>query len=410
MSNSVENEESLHLSVKEAFNRGVVRGQSQSNFFEFFDFIGNPFDSSFLITNQRQIVKSTRVIINKLAERIGACHKNERHLILVGPECSGRSTILKIIENFLNKGFNDNFSLYVNAQDRWSGFTTEEDGNDDHFDRIDNFQQWVKEVDFQKSRIILVDDADPFISHAVQYCNAIKLDGFKVPTFIYCITNVTYSYVINNERLGKIFGDVFWLGIREEDDIKNIILESTKNTLKSNTKQLTFFDDYSLNQIVNYSFGLPGLTSFFILSCLKTAYQASINKIERRLIKRVADSEGFTLAKKIVDRNLNLDGTKYKIIVEILRQYYIDGERAERKKIISQFSHMARSTLAYHFKDLINENVIQQDRIGLRVYYTIQKPVRCALELIDLGFAEIETRKEFDIDEMVNIDQSIGDE
>lgn len=70
---------------------------------------------------------------------------------------------------------------------------------------------------------------------------------------------------------------------------------------------------------------------------------------------------------------------------------------------------MARSTLAYHFKDLINENVIQQDRIGLRVYYTLQKPIRCALELIDLGLAEIETRKESDIKEMANIDQSIGD-
>ena len=145
-----------------------------------------------------------------------------------------------------------------------------------------------------------IDDADSFISHAV-YCNAIKLDGFKVPTFIYCITNVTYSYVINNERLSKMFGDVFWLGIREEDDIKKIILESPKNTLKSNTKHLKFFDDYSLNQIVNYSFGLPGLTSFFILSCLKIAYQASSNKIERKLIKRVADIEGFTLAKKIIE-------------------------------------------------------------------------------------------------------------
>ncbi len=158
MSNSIENEENLYLSVKESFNRGVIRGPSQSNFFEFFDFIGNPFDPSFLITNQKLIAKSTKVIINKLAERIGACHKNERHLILVGPECSGRSTILKIIENFLNKGFDMNFSLYVNAQDRWSGYTTEEDGSDDHFDRIDNFQQWVKEVDFQNSRIILVDD------------------------------------------------------------------------------------------------------------------------------------------------------------------------------------------------------------------------------------------------------------
>ena len=409
MSKPLENEESLYLSVKEAFNRGVIRGQSQSNFFEFFDFIGNPFDSSFLITNQRQIVNSTRIIINKLAERIGACHKNQRHLILVGPECSGRSTILKIIENFLNKGFNDNFSLYVNAQDTWSGFTTEEDGSEDHFDRIDNFQQWVKEVDFQNSRIILVDDADSFIANAIQYCNAIIFDGFRVPTFIYCITNLTYSYIITNERLKKIFGDVFWLGTREEEEIVKIILESTRNTLKSNTKQFTLFDDYFLDQIVNYSLGLPGLTSLFILSCLKMAYQANLNKIEKKIIERVANIEGFTLAKKIVERNLNLDGTKYKILIEILRQYYIDGERVERKKIISQFSNMARSTLAYHFKDLINENIIKQDRIGLRVYYTIQKPIRCALELIDLGAVEIENKNESKVKGIVNIDSSIGD-
>jgi hypothetical protein len=139
------------------------------------------------------------------------------------------------------------------------------------------------------------------------------------------------------------------------------------------------------------------------------AYQANINKIERKIIERVAYIEGFTLAKKIVDRNLNLDGTKYKILVEILRQYYINGERVERKKIISQFSNMARSTLAYHFKDLINENIIKQDRIGLRVYYTIQKPIRCALELIDLGSVEIERKNEYDPKEMVNIDSSIGD-
>jgi hypothetical protein len=409
LSKPFDNEENLHLSVKEAFNRGIIRGQSQSNFFDFFDFIGNPFDSNILINNQKQIVKSTRVIITKLAERIGACHKNERHLILVGPECSGKTTILKIIENFLNKGFNQNFSLYVNALDRWSGFSTEEEKIEDNSDRIDNFQQWIKEVDFQNSRIILVDDADSFISNAIQYCNAIRFDGFKIPTFIYCITNLTYSYIITNERLKKIFGDVFWLGIREEEEIIKIILESTRNTLKSNTKQLTLFDDYSLDQIVNYSLGLPGLTSFFILSCLKMAYQANINKIEKKIIERVAYIEGFTLAKKIIDRNLNLDGTKYKILVEILRQYYIDGERVERKKIISQFSNMARSTLAYHFKDLINENIIKQDRIGLLVYYTIPKPIRCALELIDLGSVEIEKKNESDSKEMVNIDSSIGD-
>ena len=409
MSKSIENEENLQISIKEAFNRGVIRGQSQSNFFDFFGFIGNPFEPNFLITNQDQIVKSTRFIITKLAERIGACYKNERHLILVGPECSGRTTILKIIENFLNKEFNQNFSLYVNASKRWSGFSIDGEENDNNSEKIDNFQQWIKEVDFQNSRIILVDDADSFIANAIQYCNAIIFDGFRVPTFIYCITNLTYSYIITNERLKKIFGDVFWLGTREEEEIVKIILESTRNTLKSNIKQFTLFDDYFLDQIVNYSLGLPGLTSLFILSCLKMAYQANLNKIEKKIIERVANIEGFTLAKKIVERNLNLDGTKYKILIEILRQYYIDGERVERKKIISQFSNMARSTLAYHFKDLINENIIKQDRIGLRVYYTIQKPIRCALELIDLGSVEIENKNESKVKGMVNIDSSIGD-
>jgi len=409
LSKSIENEENLQISVKEAFNRGVIRGQSQANFFDFFGFIANPFDSNFLMNNQEQIVKSTRLMITKLAERIGACYKNERHLILVGPECSGRTTILKIIENFLNKEFKKNFSLYVNASKKWSGFSTDEVENDNNSEKIDNFQQWIKEIDFQNSRIILVDEADSFISNAIQYCNAIRFDGFRIPTFIYCITNLTYSYIITNERLKKIFGDVFWLGTREEEEIIKMMLESTRSTLKSNIKQFTLFDDYFLDQIVNYSLGLPGLTSLFILSCLKMAYQANLNKIEQKIIERVAYIEGFTLAKKIVERNLNLDGTKYKILIEILRQYYIDGERVERKKIISKFSNMARSTLAYHFKDLINDNIIKQDRIGLRVYYTIQKPIRCALELIDLSSGKLEYKNESKVKEMVNIDPSIGD-
>ena len=56
----------------------------------------------------------------------------------------------------------------------------------------------------------------------------------------------------------------------------------------------------------------------------------------------------------------------------------------ERKNIISKFSNMATSTLSYHFKDLITDGIIKQERIGFRVLYSIPKPVRSALQLLVL--------------------------
>ena len=69
----------------------------------------------------------------------------------------------------LNKGFDAHFCHYIYAPSQWSGLSSEE--NEDG-ERMDNFQKWMSEQDFTKTKIVLVDDADAFLSSARQYSDS----------------------------------------------------------------------------------------------------------------------------------------------------------------------------------------------------------------------------------------------
>jgi DNA-binding transcriptional ArsR family regulator len=49
---------------------------------------------------------------------------------------------------------------------------------------------------------------------------------------------------------------------------------------------------------------------------------------------------------------------------------------------------MATSTLSYHLKDLINAGIIDQRRIGYKVFYVMPRPVRTALQIMTLPSLE----------------------
>jgi DNA-binding transcriptional ArsR family regulator len=97
---------------------------------------------------------------------------------------------------------------------------------------------------------------------------------------------------------------------------------------------------------------------------------------------------GFDVAQKLVRKEIKLDGTKYKVALEILIQFFMQGHNVERTFIISHFSEMASSTLSYHLKDLINSGIVKQERIGYKVFYVISRPVRSALEIMTLPSLE----------------------
>jgi hypothetical protein len=102
------------------------------------------------------------------------------------------------------------------------------------------------------------------------------------------------------------------------------------------------------------------------------------------IVDRVAFVEGFTTSLKLVEKQeIKLDNTKYNIVIEILTQFYINRNGVERKNIIAKFSNMATSTLAYHFKDLINDDIRKQECIGFRALYFISEQVRSALPVVN---------------------------
>jgi DNA-binding transcriptional ArsR family regulator len=388
LSDIIEKIEDFSDSVIDFFNRGSRKGIIASNLYEQFGFTSNPFDTNILIANPDLITDKIKSIINKLAERIGACYQIQKSLLTVSPEGAGRTCILKLLNATLNKGFDNNFSSYVHASSRWSGFSFKEaeDGeHEDGDDRIDNFQKWMREIDFSKTKIILIDDADAFIANASQYLSAVKFEHLQTPTMVFCISPVTQARITKTELFNEIFGDIFWIMPLDKNDIKEILIKSIESVKTNNSSP---FEDSAIDKIADYSLGLPGEAAGLAYLCLKNAYQIGISKIDAKLVEHVALNEGFDVAQKLLRKEIKLDGTKYKVALEILTQFFIQGHNVERTFIISHFSEMATSTLSYHLKDLINSGIVKQERIGYKVFYIIARPVRTALEIMTLPALE----------------------
>jgi ATPase family associated with various cellular activities (AAA) len=382
----IELDEDIANSVVKAFQKGSEAGFAQANsLYQYFGLASNPFEHNILIDHPNLLIDKVKNIITSLAERIGACFQGQTNLIVIGPEGAGRTSILKLINATLNKGFESLFCSYIDARSEWHGLSSEE--NEDG-ERIDNFQKWSDEQDFTKTKIVLVDDADEFVSSARQYSDSIKFDQIQVPTMVYCITPTTHSSIVmKNDQLKDIFGDFFWIMPLENHEIKQILLESlgSANEDSNNSSSFSPFDNAAIDRIVDYSIGLPGLATWLALLCLKSAHQLGINKVDKTTVERVALVEGFATSLKVTQQQeKKLDGTKYNIAIEILTQFYLTGNGVERKNVIAKFSNMATSTLSYHFKDLINDCIIKQERIGFRVLYSIPKPIRSALQLLVL--------------------------
>ena len=393
MSDTIEKAETFSDTVIDAFKRGSTKGVLASNLFDQFGFSSNPFDNNILIANPDLITDRTKNVINKLAERIGACYQSQKSLLLVSPEGTGRTSILKLLNATLNRGFDSNFSSYVHAPSRWSGFSfkkaEDEEEHEDRSgeDRIDNFQKWMREIDFSKTKIILIDDADAFMANASQYVSAVKFEQLQTPTMVFSISPVTQSGITKTELLNEIFEDIFWIMPLEKNDIKDILLKSIDAASKNNNNSHPF-EDSAIDKIADYSLGLPGEAARLACLCLKNAYQIGISKISDKLVERIALNEGFDVAQKLLRKEIKLDGTKYKVALDILTEFFIQGYNVERTLIISHFSEMATSTLSYHLKDLINFGIVKQERIGYKVFYVISRPVRTALEIMTLPSLE----------------------
>ena len=242
----------------------------------------------------------------------------------------------------------------------------------------------MQDIDFSRTKIILIDNEDSFVSNASQYMSAIKFGQLEVPTMVFCISPVSYSRIAKTEAFNEIFADIFWIMPLEKDDIKQILLKSIDSAAKNNNNDSSPFENSAIDKITDYSLDLPGEATRLAYLCLKNAYQNGISKIDAKLVEHVALFEGFDVAQKLLRKEIKLDGTKYKVALEILTQFFIQGHNVERTFIISHFSEMATSTLSYHLKDLIDDGIIKQERIGYKVYYFIPKVLRSALQLLIL--------------------------
>ena len=367
-------ETELVSNVTEAFKRGSQKASFQASPYQFFGLASDPFDTEYVINHPDLISGHTRSILAILAERAGFAAQSRTHMLLAGPEGAGRTLLLKLLAQTLNQSMGRNFAVFADPANTWSESSTRQDGGE-----IDAFQAWASRIDFRVTRLVLVDNADFHMRGMLE--RFVRLEGLsgEPPLTVCSVAYPTFTYAMREESLSKAFRVHLSVQEREKIEIERMLRTSVASCRTS----VDPFDDAAYRSIASYSLGLPGLATDLATYCLQFASGVGISLISKKTVERIAAALSFGPALSLVQGTMKLEGTKADIASRALQEFYLNNE-IRRSQLLSAFSNLARSTLAYHFKDLINDEMLISERFGFRVRYGIPKPVRSALQLIEI--------------------------
>jgi energy-coupling factor transporter ATP-binding protein EcfA2 len=370
---TTQKETELVSNVTEAFRRGSQKASNQASPYQYFGLASNPFDNEYVIKHPDLISDGTRSTLARLAERAGFAVQAKTHMLLIGPEGAGRTLLLKLLAQTLNQSMGNNFAVFVDASGVWSGSVSDQVRSG-----IGGFQAWLSTVDFQVTRLVLLDNADSSINGIIQSFNQSDSLSEEPPVTVCSVSYPTYRYAMREEPLSKTFKVHLSVQEREKPEIERMLRTSVASCRTSSDP----FDDGAYKSIASYSLGLPGLAADLSTFCLQYASGVGLSQISRKTVEKIATALSFGRALSLMQGAMKLEGTKADIASRALQEFYLNNE-IRRSELLSAFSNLARSTLAYHFKDLINDEILASERFGFRVRYEIPKPVRSALQLIE---------------------------
>jgi DNA-binding transcriptional ArsR family regulator len=364
-------EQDLQKGVADAFLRGS-KSAGQRSAFQYLGLACNPFDIDYILANPQIITQNSKSILSRFAERAGYAVESNTNLLVLGPEASGKTLLCRLLFESLNRSMGENFAVYVEARNEWSGLRRTEEGTE-----IDGFQSWANEQDFSRTKIVLVDNGDYSLKDFPQYYGHLKRATAHPPVFVFGVSYPSYAVVKKNESYSNLFRALFSLRARDNSEIEDL-LHLSIDSCKLNSDPLEA-DVYRL--IAHYSLGLPGLAKELASEALVAASEMGFPHVNKKLLSDIADAKYYVKARTILNGETKLDGTKFDIALAALREFYQFGE-IRRSRLLDIFSDLSRSTLAYHFKDLVKEGILIPDKLGFRILYRIPKPVRCALEMV----------------------------
>ena len=357
-------------SVSARYRRGTIRAAKGSSILRYFGFKDDPFAIGSVSSHPELVSDSTRRTLHNLAEKSGFASESGSNMLLVGPEGVGKSLLLHLLSETLDISMGSGFAEYVDAARTWGGQEVGEGSL--------GFRTWAGSIDFGTTRLLLVDNIDRLVDRVPQFLDLLAGMTKNPLTLVLGVNLPTYWYLVGNRNLSKTFPISMQVPQQEPREIEGWL----KSSIRSSAGGSEPFDEIAYQTLASYSLGLPGLAANFTQDCLRVASNLGVTRLRRPLITRIADMLLYSQGVRIADGQIRLEGTKAEIAWEALRELYLRGE-VRRGWIVEVFAeNLARSTLSYHLRDLVEDQILIPARFGFRMHYKVARPVRAALQIL----------------------------
>jgi len=322
-----------------------------------FGFTGDPFRVDYVLPRPDLFTRQAGLTLSNLTRHVRLAAEAKSGLLLVGPEGSGRSLLLKSLAQNLDQNGEAGSIVYLDAGAGVRGVP----------------QDWVKDGRLQpmgcqrgkSSTTLLIDNADRMFEGA-QPTYDLFLKGRTISALVLGISYPTYFGIRENGSLSERFNSHLAVPAYEREEIARML----KATVQSCIAHGEPFESDAYEEIATQSMGLPGLATDLSRFSLLVAYWVGLPIITRTIVRRTAERLLYIKANDLVTGRLNFQGTRGAVLQEILRKHYIEGE-CPRNNIYESLNGLAGSTIDYHAQKLEEEGVLSIERRSHRVRYEV---------------------------------------
>jgi ATPase family associated with various cellular activities (AAA) len=333
-----------------------------------FGLVHDPFSVNYVLAHPSLFTTQTRLTLSRLAERAGFAAESKTNMLLVGPEGSGRTLFLRSLAKNLAQTMGKDAAAYVDVAGTKRNHE-EEESNEDSLASI---------LELPNSEgLVLLDNADRLVGQILERPPLFEAGKGKMPTFIFGIGYPTYSSIRANAQQSKRFKVHLWAPLQEKWETERMLRDLVESSaLKSDP-----FEPNAYKVLSARAMGLPGLATDLANASLQVANGVGAPQVTKVIVDKVAEYLLYNRANQLLSGDIKLQGTKGDIAYEALRRFYMEGE-VRRSAFLSAFGNLSKSTLAYHLKGLVSEQVLVMERFGFRVRYDIPKPIRAAMQIV----------------------------
>jgi energy-coupling factor transporter ATP-binding protein EcfA2 len=337
-------------------------------------FVRDPFNVDYVLSRPSLFTMQTRLTLSRLAERAGFAAESKTNMLLVGPEGSGKTLLLRSLAKSLTHTTGKDSALYVDARTEKHRYG----GNQLNDASQSQVIEAALGINPTKKGLMIIDNADWMLGRVQK--NPALLDGGQreAPVLILGVSYPIYSIIRSNQKVSQKFKVHLWAPLQEKWETERMLRELVRSSAPNGEP----FEPSAYKELSALAMGLPGLATDLAGGCVLVANGVGAPQVTKVIVDKVAEYLMYDQANQLLSGQIRLQGTKGEIASEAMRKYYTEGE-VRRSDFLEAFESLSRSTLAYHLKDLVNEKILVLERFGFRVRYDIPKPVRAALQIIE---------------------------